>query len=214
MARILIGCEFSARVRDALNAIGHDAWSCDLRPTTGRQANHLVGDVRWALEGALHRFDAIDMRTGRRPIFRSWDAAIFFPDCTYLTNSAEWAFGALAFVADLLMAPIPMIALENPRGVISTRIRKPDQIIQPHWFGDDASKATCLWLKNLPPLKPTMMVPPRMVDGRPRWANQTDSGQNRLPPTIDRASIRSTTYPGIAAAMGHQWGGYIRAHAA
>jgi len=238
MARILIGCEFSARVRDALNAAGHDAWSCDLRPTKGRQSNHLVGDVRWALEGALHRFDAIDMRTGRRPIFRLWDAAIFFPDCTYLTNSAEWAFGdgpyhqkvkpgtlvgaarrkareeALTFVADLLNAPIPMIALENPRGVISTRIRKPDQIIQPHWFGDDASKATCLWLKNLPPLKPTMMVAPRMVDGRPRWANQTDSGQNRLPPTADRAAIRSTTYPGIAAAMGSQWGSYIRAHAA
>lgn len=105
----------------------------------------------------------------------------------------------------LLMADIPKIALENPIGAISSRIRQPDQIIQPYDYGHDASKATCLWLKNLPPLHGTNYVPPRMVDGRKRWANQTDSGQNRLGPSEDRWKLRSITYPGIAEAMAIQW---------
>lgn len=114
---------------------------------------------------------------------------------------------ALDFVRLLLDAPIPHIALENPVSVISTRIRKPDQKIQPHQFGADASKATCLWLKNLPLLVPTQHVPPRITaDGKKRWANQTDSGQNRLGPSEDRWKKRSATYPGIAAAMADQWG--------
>jgi hypothetical protein len=106
----------------------------------------------------------------------------------------------------LLDAPIERIALENPIGCISTQIRKPTQTIQPWQFGHDASKATCLWLKGLPALTPTQTIAPRMVDGRKRWANQTDSGQNRLPPSADRWKIRSETYQGIADAMAAQWG--------
>lgn len=139
------------------------------------------------------------------------------PPCTYLTSSglhwnlripdrAKETDKALAFVSELLSAPISRIALENPIGCISSRIRKPDQIIHPWQFGNDASKATCLWLKNLPGLTPTEIVLPRKVNGKDRWANQTDSGQNRLPPSPDRWKIRSITYPGIAAAMADQWG--------
>ena len=104
-------------------------------------------------------------------------------------------------------APIHMIALENPIGCISTRIRKSDQIIQPWQFGSDASKATCIWLKNLPLLVPTKIYPPRIVNGKKRWGNQVDSGQNKLAPTDDRWKIRSRTYQGIADAMAQQWGG-------
>ena len=105
----------------------------------------------------------------------------------------------------LLDAPIERIALENPIGCISSQIRKPDQTIQPYQFGHDASKSTCLWLKNLPALTPTELIAPRIVDGKRRWANQTDSGQNKLPPSADRWKIRSETYQGIAAAMAAQW---------
>jgi hypothetical protein len=112
-----------------------------------------------------------------------------------------------AFLKRLLMsADIPRIAIENPVSVISSRIRKPDQIITPYQFGHDASKKTCLWLDNLPPLKPTQLIEPRMVNGRKRWGNQTDSGQNKLPPSEDRWKIRSATYAGIAEAMADQWG--------
>jgi hypothetical protein len=111
----------------------------------------------------------------------------------------------LEFVRRLLAAPIPKIALENPIGCISTQIRKPDQTIQPWQFGDDASKATCLWLKGLPLLVPTSNVQPRIIDGKKRWANQTDSGQNKLAPSADRWKLRSKTYQGIADAMAEQW---------
>jgi hypothetical protein len=113
---------------------------------------------------------------------------------------------ALEFVRLLLDAPIPRIALENPISVISSRIRKPDQIITPYQFGHDASKKTCLWLKNLPLLTPTQIIEPRIVDGKKRWGNQTDSGQNKLGPSDDRWKIRSETYAGIANAMAEQWG--------
>jgi len=162
----------------------------------------------------------------------SWvpDLAIFHPSCTYLTISAAWAYGpgpyhqkvkpgtlvgearvaarrqALADFQRLLDLDIERIAIENPVGVASTYIRKPDQIVQPWWFGDDASKATCLWLKGLPLLTATKFVEPRMVNGWPRWANQTDSGQNKLTPSADRWKERSRTYPGLAAAIGEQWG--------
>lgn len=146
-----------------------------------------------------------------------WDLAIFHPPCTFLSVSGihwndrgrgwEGTNDALKFVQILMDAPIPCIALENPISIISSRIRKPDQIIQPHQFGHDASKATCLWLKNLPKLQPTGNIAPRITpDGKKRWGNQTDSGQNRLGPSEDRWKIRSTTYPGIAAAMAQQWG--------
>lgn len=130
------------------------------------------------------------------------------PPCTYLCGSGErWMKNNpdRQQKRKLLSYPIPRIALENPIGHLSTALRKPDQIIQPYDFGEDASKATCLWLKNLPPLVSTFRVPPRMVNGRPRWANQTDGGGNRLPPSSDRWKQRSITYQGIADAMAAQW---------
>jgi hypothetical protein len=164
---------------------------------------------------------------------------IAHPPCTYLSVSGmHWTTrglrdpqlteDALDFVRLLMAAPIPRIAVENPVSVISSRIRKPDQIVHPYQFGDDASKKTCLWLKGLPPLQPTKMVWPRMVCcgalvpngdkygcpncngekvARPRWGNQCDSGQNKLGPSDDRWKLRSTTYPGIAHACAEQWGG-------
>lgn len=195
--RVLVACEYSGVVRDAFLARGHDAMSCDLLPTEV-PGPHYEGDVRDVLDDG-------------------WDLMICHPPCTYLASSGlHWnkripgreqlTEESVAFVRLLLDADIPRIALENPIGRISTAIRKPDQIIQPHQFGHDASKATCLWLKNLPPLLPTSLVAPRMVNGRPRWSNQTDSGQNKLPPGKDRWKLRSTTYQGIADAMAEQWG--------
>jgi hypothetical protein len=145
-----------------------------------------------------------------------WDLLIAHPPCTYLSVSGmHWTTrglrdpklteDALDLVRLFMDAPIERIAIENPVSVISSRIRKPDQIIQPYQFGHDASKKTCLWLKNLPLLKPTQMIEPRIVNGKPRWANQTDSGQNKLPPSKDRWKLRSKTYGGIADAMAAQW---------
>lgn len=195
--KVLVACEYSGRVRDAFIGGGHDAMSCDLLPTDA-SGPHYQGDVRDVLGDG-------------------WDLMVAHPPCTYLTVAGmHWTTRglrdpklteeALAFVLLLLGAPIPKIALENPVSIISSRVRKPDQIIQPHQFGEDASKATCLWLKGLPTLQPTEHVPPRIVNGRKRWANQTDSGQNRLGPSADRWKIRSATYPGIAKAMARQWG--------
>jgi hypothetical protein len=142
---------------------------------------------------------------------------IAFPPCTYLCSSGmHWTTRglrdpklteeALAFVHLLLNSGIHRIAIENPVGAINTRICKPSQIIQPWQFGDDASKSTCLWLKNLPLLRPTKLIEGRIVNGKRRWANQTDSGQNRLGPSEDRWKKRSETYQGIAEAMAAQWG--------
>ena len=140
---------------------------------------------------------------------------IAHPPCTYLSVSGmHWTTrglrdpqlteDALDFVRLLMNAPIDRICIENPVSVISTRIRKPDQVVQPWWFGDDASKKTCLWLKNLPFLEPTNKLP---GDNKTRRANQTASGQNKLGPSPDRWKIRSATYPGFAKAMADQWGG-------
>lgn len=194
--RVLIACEHSGAVRDAFVRAGHYALSCDLLPSE-QPGEHYQGDI----------MDILD---------DGWDLMIAHPPCTYLCSSGiHWnkrrperaiqTEDALSFVKLLLDAPIPKIALENPIGIISSRIRKPDQIIQPYQFGHDASKATCLWLKNLPKLKPTQFVEPRYIDGKPRWGNQTDSGQNKLPPSKDRWKIRSETYAGIAEAMARQW---------
>jgi hypothetical protein len=209
--RVLVGCEHTGSVRRAFRGRGHDAWSCDLLPASDGDPHHLQCDVLTVLD-------------------RGWELAIFHPDCTYLTSSAAWAYGdgpyhmklrpgtltgaarraareqAVAFVRALLAAPVERIALENPVGHLSRAIGRPAQIIQPHWFGDDASKATCLWLKNLPLLEPTQRIAPRMVNGRPRWGNQTDTGQNRLTPSDDRWALRAATYPGIAAAFATRWG--------
>lgn len=195
--RVLVACEYSGRVRDAFLELGHDAMSCDLLPTDV-PGPHYTGDV----------FDIIH---------DNWDLMIAHPPCTYLSSSglhwnnkvpgrAQQTEEALEFVRKLLDADIPRIALENPIGCISTRIRKPDQIIQPYDYGDDASKRTCLWLKNLPKLEPTDYVEPRIVNGLKRWSNQTDSGQNNLAPSADRWKERSKTYYGIAYAMAGQWG--------
>ena len=192
--KVLVACEFSGRVRDAFIRRGHDAMSCDLLPTDVPGPHH-EGDVRDILDDG-------------------WDLMIAHPPCTYLASSGlHWnkrrpkravlTEEALKFVRMLLEAPIKRIALENPIGCISSRIRKPEQIIQPWQFGHDASKATCLWLKNLPLLQPENELP----GGRKaRRSNQTASGQNKLPPSKDRWKIRSTTYQGIAEAMADQWG--------
>jgi hypothetical protein len=180
--KVLIACEFSGTVRDAFLALGHDAWSCDLLPTES-PGPHIHGDV----------LDVLD---------QGWDLMIAHPPCTHLAVSgARWfkdkadeQAEALAFVDALLNAPIPRIALENPVSIISTYIRKPDQTIQPWQFGHPETKRTCLWLKNLPKLRPT-----EIVEGRePRI--------HRLPPGPDRWKERSKTYPGIARAMAEQWG--------
>ena len=196
--RVLVACESSGVVRRAFTALGHQAWSCDLRPAEDGSIAHLHDDVRAHLD-------------------HGWDLLIAHPPCTYLSVSGmhrtvrglrdpKLTEDALEFVRLLMDAPIERIAIENPVSVISTRIRKPTQIIQPYQFGHDASKTTCLWLKNLPKLKPTRYVEPRMVGGLPRWSNQTDSGQNRLSPGCERWRLRSETYEGIAAAMAEQWG--------
>jgi hypothetical protein len=251
--RVLVACEYSGTVRDAFNALGHEAMSCDLLPTDSR-GHHYQGDVRNVLDGWMPVSFSADC-TGEdkdecsvcgdyydfcpcpsptqdemefldsdgvmfaRPIGRPhWDLMIAHPPCTYLSVSGiHWnnrgrgwnnTDMALEFVR-MLMAQyqIPRIALENPVSIISSKIRKPDQIIQPWQFGHDASKATCLWLKGLPPLQPTCIIEPRIVGGKKRWANQGDGGQSKLGPSDDRWKIRSVTYKGIAEAMADQWGG-------
>lgn len=216
---ILIACETSGEVRDALIAKGHNAISCDIQPTK-RQGPHY--------RGPLEKFI----------VRRRWDAIIAFPPCTYICSSGlHWnkrikgrsakTEEALQFVVMIMNEIIKCGkgALENPIGCISTRIYfneskgeyqilkrpnskiaiKPAQIIQPYQFGHDASKSTCLYLWNLPALKPTKIIAPRIVNGKQRWGNQTDSGQNRLGPSIDRGDVRSITYRGIAKAMADQW---------
>ena len=196
MAKVLVACEYSGVVRDAFRARGHDAMSCDMLPT----------DV----PGPHYQGDVLDILND------GWDLMIAHPPCTYLSVSGmHWTTrglrdpklteDALAFVRALLGAPIPHIAVENPVSVISSRIRPPDQIVQPYQFGHDASKKTCLWLIGLPLLKPTDLIAPRVVDGKTRWGNQTNSGQNRLGPSENRWKVRSRTYEGIAAAMAAQW---------
>jgi len=196
--RVLIACEYSGRVRNAYLALGHDVVSCDLLPSEDDSPHHYVGDVMDVLEGS------------------KFDLMIAHPPCTFLSVSGmHWTTrgfrdpklteDALDFVRLLMEAPVAKIAIENPVSVISSRIRKPDQIINPYQFGEDASKKTCLWLKNLPLLIPTCVVDPRLVDGKRRWGNQCDSGQNRLGPSEDRWKERSRTYQGIASAFAAQW---------
>jgi hypothetical protein len=193
--KILVACEYSGRVRQAFRDRGHDAWSCDLLPAEDDSPYHLDVDVLELMN-------------------EGWDMMIAHPPCTYLAVSglhwngripgrAEKTEEALKFVQALMDAPIDKIAVENPVSCISTRIRKPDQIIQPWYFGEDASKKTCLWLKNLPLLKETNRLP---GDSKTRRANQTASGQNNLGPSADRWKERSRTYQGIADAIADQWG--------
>jgi hypothetical protein len=212
---VLVGHEQFGHMRSAFRRRGFDAWSCDLMPARDGSPFHLQCDV----------MDVLDDQ---------WDMAIFHPDCTFLTCSAAWAYGdgpyhqklktgtlvgadrrrardeALAHVYALRDCRIPLKAIENPVGVLSSHWRKPDQIVHPHWFGEDASKATCWWLEGgLPELTPTAPVEPRMVAGRPRWGNQTGSGQNKLTPSPDRAMLRAETCVGMAEACAEQWGDYL-----
>lgn len=180
--RVLVACEYSGVVRDAFTKMGHDAWSCDLIPTE-QPGNHYQGDV----------FDIIE---------DGWDLMIAHPPCTHLAVSgARWfkdkvnqQAEALSFVDRLLNAPIEKIALENPISIISTKIKKPTQVIQPWQFGHGETKATCLWLKNLPKLQPT-----NIVDGR-------EQRIHKMPPGPNRWKERSRTFTGIAQAMAEQWG--------
>ena len=189
--KVLIACEYSGAVRDAFIAQGHDAISCDLLPTDA-PGPHYQGDVRDIIEDGF-------------------DLMVAHPPCTHLAVSgARWFKNkqieqaeALDFVRLLLSAPIGKIALKNPISIISSRIRKPNQIIQPWQFGHSESKSTCLWLKNLPKLIPTDILP---LPSSGRWSNQTPSGQNKLGPSPDRWKERSKTYQGIAEAMAQQWG--------
>lgn len=196
--RVLVACEYSGRVREAFRKMGHDVISCDLLPSEDSSPYHYQGDV-FALIAD-----------------QQFDLMVAHPPCTYLCSSglhwnkrrperAEMTEAALEFVRQLMAAPIPKKAIENPIGCISTRIRSPDQIIQPWQFGEDASKATCLWLAGLPKLVATKIIAPRAVGRKLLYGNQTDSGQNNLTPSPDRWKDRSRTYQGIADAMAAQW---------
>lgn len=184
--RVLVACEYSGVVRDSFLALGHDAYSCDLLESE-RPGPHYCGDVRDLIQ------------PGR------WDLLIAHPPCTHLAVSgARWFKDkqveqeqALEFVRWLLDAPVPLIALENPVSVISSRIRKPDQVIQPWQFGHGETKATCLWLKGLPKLVPTSIV-----DGR-------EARVHRMSPGPNRWKERSRTFEGIGQAMAQQWGGVV-----
>lgn len=180
--RVLVACEFSGTVRRAFRALGHDAWSCDLLPSEDDSPWHVQGDCLQVLGDG-------------------WDLLIGHPPCTDLAVSGARWFGekrsqqesALAFVRALMLAPVPRIAIENPVSVISSRIRKPDQVIQPWQFGHGETKATCLWLKGLPPLVPTCVV-----EGR-------EARVHMMAPGPDRWRERSRTFAGIASAMAAQW---------
>ncbi len=191
--RVLVACEYSATVRDAFRARGFDAWSCDLLPTEGDPSYH------W-------QKDCIDVAT-LPDHFGNWNLMIAHPPCTDLAVSGARHFPAkradgrqqraLGLVQRLLDAPIPYIALENPVSIISSQIRKPDQIIQPWQYGHGETKATCLWLNGLPKLVPTEVVPGR------------SDRIHKMPPGPNRWKERSRTYAGIAAAMASQWGDFL-----
>ena len=198
--RVLVACEFSGVVRRAFQARGHTVISCDLLEAQDGSEWHYVGPVEELLA------DVVNGDT-------YFDLIIAHPPCTYLTvagnryyaNRPDLYLPAAKF-ATMFFDYAPRVCVENPIGRLSRLYRKPDQIIQPHEFGEDASKATCLWLQGLDPLVPTKRIQGRMVNGRERWSNQTDSGQNRLPPSAERSNLRSVTYQGIAEAMANAWG--------
>lgn len=181
--KVLIACEFSGIVREAFRKLGHDAYSCDLLESEIPSDNHIQDDVL-------------------KYLTPEWDLLIAHPPCTYLAVSgARWfkdrqqeQRDALQFVSNLMLAPIKQICIENPISVISSKIRKPDQIIQPWQFGHGETKATCLWLKGLPNLIPT-----NIVNGR-------ENRVHKMPPSKDRWKNRSRTFQGIADAMAEQWG--------
>lgn len=205
--KVLVACEFTGRVRDEFARRGHYAISCDYRETQS--------------PGLHYKGDVLDI------LADGWDLLIAFPPCTYVAGSGwHWNYRkvgrhasslrAIDFAEKLFFSKnAKRVALENPVGKLSEFLGEPTQVIQPYQFGDDASKRTCLWLRGLPPLRPTGFAKPRQVSdevdllgdplGPKRWANQTDDGQNKLGESKAREMIRSETYPGIARAMGEQW---------
>jgi hypothetical protein len=197
--KVLIACESSCRVRDAFAALGHEAWSCDL---IGAKGNHYQGDI----------FDLL----AQDP---EWDLMVAHPPCTFLCSSGlHWngrvegrealTAEAIDFAERLWKLPIGKMAIENPMGCLSTRsiLGAPTQVIQPYNFGEDMSKTTWLWLRGLNCLENTKFVPPsRIINGKPRWANQTPAGQDKTAPSDDRWRLRSETCLGIADAMAKQW---------
>lgn len=205
--KVLVACEFTGTVRRAFEARGHEAWSCDILPAEDGANQHYQCDIISLLQDTSGQ----------------WDLIIAHPPCTYLSASGlHWngrtpgraakTWEAIRFVEKIWRADCPRVAIENPRGCLSTfsELMKPAQVVQPYDYGHDASKETCLWLKGLAPLVPTGYVCPRIVNGKKRWSNQTDSGQNKLPPSETRSADRSRTYQGIADAMAKQWGVYER----
>lgn len=237
--KLIVGCEKSQVVTQAFRKLGIEAYSCDKQKTSGNNTEwHFHDDIINVVRGGL-----LKLQNGKTVLIEKWDGGIFFPDCTYLTCSAEWAYKEppyhqkvkpetltgekriqaryeaiefFRFLWNLDKADfkngrkniIPNIVIENPIGIMS-KFLKPSQIIQPYEFGDDASKATCLWVKGFPILEDTKYIQPRIVNGKQRWGNQTDSGQNKLPPSENRAELRGITYPGIAEAMAKQWYKYL-----
>jgi len=208
--RVLVACEYSGRVREAFRARGHDAWSCDLIASEDSSPYHLIGDALEEIWGGLHSVIG-DMWLDDCP----WDLIIAHPPCTDLAVSGARHFPAkiadgrqqraLDFVQALMDAPCERIAIENPISVISSKIRKPDQIIQPWMFGHPESKSTCLWLKGLPKLVPNddaEHVKAHMMTLPVAERNRV----HHMPPGPDRWKERSRTYQGIADAMAEQWG--------
>lgn len=201
--RILVACEESQAVTIELRKLGHEAYSCDIEPCSGGHPEwHIEQDVLPLLNGNCS-FETVDGL--KYEVDGQWDMLIAFPPCTHLAVSGAKYFEdkrkdgrqqqGIDFFMQFVNADCPCIAIENPIGIMSTRYRKPDQIIQPWQFGHGETKATCLWLKGL-----KILVPTNVVDGRQQrvW---------KLPPSTDRAKLRSKTYPGIAKAMAKQWAG-------
>lgn len=225
MSRVLIGYSACHLTRAAFESQGHDVWTCDLLPARDNSLKHLQGDI-WQV-ALNHQWDFAVLHP--MCTYLTVSAAWAFSDPDFgkypgvgyhqrvkpgtLTGEArrEARREAIENFRRLLALPFP-VAIENPgSSFVSKAVRPPSQIVQPYQFGDDASKATGFWLgDDVPPLEPTFYVEPRMIDGRPRWANQTDTGQNRLSPSENRWLERSATYPGIAAAMGDQWGKWLK----
>jgi hypothetical protein len=203
--KILVACEESQIVTNEFRALGHEAYSCDVLECSGSHPEwHILGDVTPVLKN-------------------NWDMVLAFPPCTHLAVSGAAHFEAKRkdgrqkegidfFMIFANLDHVPKVSIENPIGIMSKLWRKPDQIIQPYEFGEDASKRTCLWLKGLPLLKSTNRVAGRMVttpSGKvvERWANQCSNyGHDRTSPSPERGKIRSKTYLGIAKAMATQWG--------
>lgn len=205
--RILVACEHSGTVRDAFRKLGHDAWSCDILPSFSNQEYHYKCDI----EEVLYRY---------------WDMVIAFPPCTHLAVSGSKYFAqkiadgrqqqGIDFFMKFANLDCKMVAIENPIGIMSSKWRKPDQVIQPYEYGHPESKKTCLWLKGLPKLEPTEILP---LPSCGHWNNQTKEGQNKL--MVDgkwigysdprTPHLRSKTYQGIADAMAQQWGNSLQA---